>query len=92
MPLKQISFNKDPNAVLDYVWDWSVWLVDDNIATATFTPGPGITVDHDTKTAKTATAWLAGGQHGQCYSVTCHIVTTAGRENDWTFIFNVRNQ
>lgn len=30
------SYIKDPNAVLDYQWDWSAWLPDDDtIASAT---------------------------------------------------------
>ena len=47
---------KDPDAVLDWVWDWNVWLDEgETITTSTFLASVGITMDSDTNTTKTAT-------------------------------------
>jgi hypothetical protein len=39
------THTKDPDAVLDYVWDWGLWLdPGDTIVDHTVTADPGITV------------------------------------------------
>ncbi len=87
------SYIKDPDAVLDYQWDWTAWLPDDDtIASATVTADTGLTVDSSTDTATTVTAWLSGGTAGQSYGVTCHVVTADGREDDRTITILVRQQ
>ena len=83
------SFVKDPNAVLDYEWDWSAWLGTDTIASHTVTAATGLTVDSSTATSTAVTAWLSGGSVGQSYAVTCHVVTAAGREDDRTVTVTV---
>lgn len=84
------SFTKDPDAVLDYEWDWAAWLGDDTIASHTVTASAGLTVDSTEATATAVTAWLSGGTDGATYSVTCHIVTAAGREDDRTMTFTMQ--
>lgn len=72
----------DPDARLDCVWDWSKWLPDgDTIASHTVTPTVGVTVHSGSATATRVTAWLSATTSG---SVTCHIVTVQGREDDRT--------
>ena len=83
------SFVKDPNAVLDYEWDWSAWLGTDTIASHTVTAATGLTVDSTEATDTAVTVWLSGGTVGQTYSVTCHVVTAAGREDDRTVTVTV---
>lgn len=81
---------KDPDAVLDWVWDWNEWLDEgETIATSTYIVSVGITVDSDSNTTKTATVWLSGGTAGQVYSVTNRIVTTAGRTDDRSITIRV---
>lgn len=89
---------KDPDAKLDYVFDFAAktngdpdaksdWLpAGDTIATYTLTPDAGITVASHAKTHNDTcvTYWLTGGTLGQYYRVTCHVVTAAGREEDRT--------
>jgi hypothetical protein len=75
---------KDPQAVLDYPIDWESWLEGDTIATSTWTADAGITIESDTNTATTTTVWLSGGTLDAIYSLTNHIVTAAGREDDRT--------
>ena len=80
--MEQPSFIKDPQAVLDYRWDWSAWLGADTIATATITVPTGITKDSQTNTTTAVTAWLSGGTVRTSYAVTCRIVTAAGRTDE----------
>lgn len=81
---------KDPDAVLDYEFDWSDWLNGDTIASSTWEVPSGITKDSDTSDDTSTTIWLSGGTAGQKYEITNSIVTAAGRENDRTMIVPVR--
>lgn len=83
-------FTKDPDAYLDYVWDWSEWLGEDVIAGHDVTATDGITVESSTATTTAVTVWLSGGTVGQTYSVTVTIDTAAGRSDDRTSRFRVR--
>lgn len=77
------QFVKDPQAVLDYQWDWSLWLaVGETISTATVTVPTGITLASSTSTTTTVTAWLSSGTVGADYTITCHIVTNQGRTDE----------
>ena len=87
------TFTKDPNAVLDYAWDWSAWLAAaETISTFTITAATGLTVAGSPAPAQVAgvvTAWLTGGTVGIVYDVTCHIVTNQGRTDDRTIRVHV---
>lgn len=78
------KFIKDPEAVLDYSWDWSDYLeVGETILTFTVTPSTEeLVVDSSSATDTTVTAWLSGGVDEQRTTVTCHIVTSQDREDD----------
>jgi hypothetical protein len=88
------TFTKDPNAVLDYVWDWSKWLtpVSDTISTATVTAGTGITAATASHTGTTVTSMISGGTEATSYDVVCHIVTTGGRTDDRTISIKIVSQ
>lgn len=86
------TFTKDPDAVLDYVNDWASWLAGDTIISSTWIAPSGITVDSDSFTDTTATVWLSGGTVGTSYSVVNRIVTAAGRTDDRTLHFHVKEQ
>lgn len=90
-----MDFLKDPDAVLDYRWDWapltngrsgakSDWLqAGETIDAATVTAETGLTVENSTINAGTAvTAWLSGGVAGNTYTVRCRITTNANRIDD----------
>jgi hypothetical protein len=81
---------KDPDAVLDYGWDWSEWLaVGETITSRTVTVTTGITKDSDSASPTAVVAWLSGGTDGEYYEATCHIVTSEGREDDRTLTIPV---
>lgn len=76
-------FTKDPDAVLDYQWDWSEWLaVGETIASAVITVPVGLTLDSQDDADTTITAWLSGGTVDEGYQVTCSITTNDGRTDD----------
>lgn len=84
------TFTKDPQAVLDYVFDWTDWLETDETITAhTVTVSTGLTLDSSTEAAGKVTLWLSGGTADQVYPVTCHITTNAGRQDDRTILIRV---
>lgn len=85
-------FVKDPDAVLDYVIDWSAWLDTDTISTSVWTVPDGITKDSDTETATASTIWLSSGTVDTDYDGVNHIVTAAGREDDRTITIQVREK
>lgn len=87
------QFIKDPDAVLDYVFDWSSWLDDtDTISSYTVTAESGLTVDSDSNTTTAVTVWLSGGTANTDYEVTCSIVTADGREDDRTAVIMCRER
>lgn len=100
-------FTKDPQAVLDYKFDWKAltngfdadatedYLEDlETIASHTVTAEAGITVDSSsiTDSATTVTAWLSGGTVGVHYTVTCQIVTSMARTDERSIIVKVEER
>lgn len=86
------KFTKDPEAVLDYVVDWSDWLEADTISASSWDAPTGITVVTDTNTTTTATVWLSGGTVGERYELTNEIVTDGGRTDDRTIAILVKQK
>lgn len=76
--------DKDPNEVLDYVVNWAARLGVDTISTSSWTVPAGITLDSNSKTDTTTTAWLSGGTTGETYALLNRIVTVGGRTMDQT--------
>lgn len=87
------TYIKDPDAVLDYRFDWSAWLASgETITTAASTVSAGITKDSESNTTTTATVWLSGGTDGDDYLVTCRITTNQGRTDDRSMVIKVRQR
>lgn len=82
------TFTKDPNAVLDYSFDWATeWLVaGETISSHVMTVGTGLTKDSDSENGGIVTVWLSGGTAGVNYPVACKIVTSAGRTDERTIL------
>lgn len=83
------DFVKDPDALLEYQWDWAAWLAGDTITSHTVTVPTGLTKSSTSATSTAVTAWLSGGTVDQRYSVTCHVLTAAGREDDRTITLTI---
>lgn len=74
---------KDPDATLDYVWDWTAWLAEnETISSVTWIVPDGIDQDSTSNDDTTATIWLSGGTLGGTYEITCRITTNQGRIDD----------
>lgn len=91
--MAQTDWLKDPDAVLDWRWDWSQWLEDgEQIVTSTMTVSAGLTLDSSSFTLATATAWLSGGTAGTPYTVANRITTNQGRTDERTITIRVVNR
>jgi hypothetical protein len=78
------TFYKDPDATLDYVWDWTDWLGNDTISSFTITPPNIELVVEGTPTELNGviTAFLTGGVLNKSYKIVCKILTNGGRTED----------
>lgn len=82
---------QDPEAVLDYQFDWSDWLdVNEAIGTVDVTATEGLTVGTTSEAAGVVTVWLSGGVEGSYYEVRCEITTDAGRTDARTRIMLIK--
>lgn len=85
----------DPSAVLDYGWDWGTWLEDGRtIASHTVTADAGLTVGAVVADGSTVKARIAAtpAANGKVLKVVCHIVDTAGQEDDRSHTILVTNR
>lgn len=90
-----MPFTHDPNAVLDYVVDWTDWLGESEVITdSSWTVATGITetTPAPSVTDGRATIWLTGGTAGVHYRVTNHITTNQGRQDDRTIVIAVTDR
>lgn len=84
---------KDPDAVLDYTWDWTPWLGEgETIDGVAWIVPDGIDSDTNTNTDTTATIWLSGGTVDVTYAITCRITTNQDRVDDRTINVSIREK
>lgn len=84
-----MAFLMDPNAVLDYEFDWTPWLAAGETITGHTVSASGLTVGQTVSTGTTVTVWLSGGTDGATATVTCHVTTSAGRQDGRTITIRV---
>lgn len=85
---------KDPQAVLDYIFDWTAWLDDisDALSTHVVTVPTGISLDSSSIVGKTVVAWLSGGVAGTTYKIQCKITTTGARTDERSIYVKVKDR
>jgi hypothetical protein len=84
---------KDPDATLDFAFDWSDWLADsETISTYTITAQTGLTKTLDSQANGIVTVWVSGGTAGNWYSLACKIVTNANRTDERTMRIQVQDR
>lgn len=88
------TFEKDPNAELDYGFDWAAggpndasdddggWLQGETISTSQWIMSSELNLISSTNTATTTGARIGGGVLGKNYMVTNRIVTSTGQTQD----------
>lgn len=89
--------DKDPDAVLDYGFDWSDFLGDDTIASSTWTlsagnPDTDLEIDSNLHTDTLTTVWVSGGSLNKTYALTNHVTTSSGREDDRTLKIRIKEK
>jgi len=90
-------FPKDPDAVLDYAFDWATnWLdVAETISSHTIAitgADSALVKDSDAEDSGTVTVWLSAGTAGLTYAVSCEIVTSQSRTDERTIYVKVRER
>ena len=90
-------FLKDPEAVLDYQFDWSEeWLEGgeppERILTHVITVPPEMTLDKSEEADGKIAVWLSGGTAGENYKVASLVETSAGRTDERTIWIKVVNR
>jgi hypothetical protein len=75
-------FKKAPDAVLTYGWDWSAWLVTDTIVSSTWLIPSDLVEEGSTFSTTITSVLISGGVLGEEYTITNHIVTAAGEEDE----------
>ncbi len=70
------EYDKDPDAALDYGFNWTAWLeTGDTILTSAWDVPSGLTLDNSSFTSTHTTVWLSGGTAGDKYLVRNRITT-----------------
>lgn len=78
------AYKKDPNATLDYTFDWGPYLapLGDTIASVAWVLSSGLTQVSVSNTTTTATVFVSGGVIDTDETLTCRITTAGGRIDD----------
>ena len=106
--MPQSEWVKDPDAVLDYKFDWAAltnesgrsdWLaaletISDHTITVTPVTASPLTVDSSAETDgdTSVTVWLSGGLAGTEYKVACLIETSGSRTDERTMKIKVEER
>ena len=91
------TIEKDPDATLDYGFNWGPWLtpINDVIATVEFDIDPTLTQESVENTTTTATIYVSGGTPGTTVPITCRITTTNApteRIDDRTIYLKIKDR
>ncbi len=86
-------FTKDPNATLDWVVSWALWLEDaDSIVASIWVTSAAMTVEGDSFSDVDTTVWLSGGVEGERETITNRVTTADGRVEDFSFMLIIRQK
>lgn len=85
------SYKKDPDATLDYSFNWLPWLTaaDDTITGVEWVSDEALTVESSSNTTTRAVAFVSGGTEGETLRLTCRITTAGGRIDDRTILLKI---
>lgn len=85
---------KDPNATLDYTWDWTDWLAEigDVIVAYDLAVEGSLSVASSQQTTTTVSAFISGGDLGETQTARCRITTEGGRIDDRSLWLKIRER
>lgn len=88
------TIEKDPDAVLDYSFDFGPWLtpLNDTIDSADFILETPLLEEIRVVEPLTAVVWIKGGIPGQTHRATCRITTAAGRVDDRSIFLKIKQR
>lgn len=88
------TITKDPDAVLDYAVDFAAWLkpLNGDVIASHQVLAVGITIDNSANSDTAVVLWVSGGVVGQPASATVRITTVAGRTDDRTVYFKIKQR
>lgn len=87
------NYEKDPNDIEFYTFNWAPEINDDTIATSEFLLPDGLTKEDESYSVErsTGTIKVSGGQSGRIYRITHRITTVTGRQLDQSIRILVRD-
>lgn len=87
-------FIKDPQAKVDFGFDWSIWLNSgDELAGSSWLCDPlGLSLISSSFTPILSSLVVASGTIGATYALTNHIVTLDGLEDERTLYISIQNR
>lgn len=88
---------KDPDAILDYFFDWSTWLTENSDTLTDYEveieEGDGaLAIDEDSEAEGIITIVLSGGTAGTRYLVRSRITTEGGRTDDLSRYLRIKDK
>jgi len=89
-----MAYKKDPNATLDYSFDWGPYLTPlaDTIVSVEWLLSAGLTKVSQSNTTTVATVFVSGGVLDESETLTCRITTAGGRIDDRTISLNITSR
>lgn len=89
-----MAYKKDPQAVLDYTFDWGPWLtpVGDTISSVVWALTGTLSKASESFTTTTATAFIGGGTLDETETLTCRITTNGGRTDERSVQLKIVNR
>jgi len=89
-----MNLTKDPNAILDYIFDWSDWLDENETINShqILVELGSVVVDSNERNGAQITVWLSGGNDQETARVVCRITTSAGRVDDRSLWLRIANR
>jgi len=93
------TFKKDPDAKLDFKFDWSAWLTAgesiDNYSLELFSDEESpvvLKIDSDSNLGDSIIVWLSAGTHGVLYEARCEIETNQNRTDERTMLISCKDR
>lgn len=88
------AFVKDPDATLDYAFDWSQWLSNDTIVSSEWVAESGITKVPASESidGNITRVFISGGAVGESYTLANKITTNASRIDERSIEIKIRQR
>lgn len=84
-------FNKDPAAIKDYGFDWSLWMSSGDTITSSTYSASTLAVTSASISSYHTTCFIGSGTPGDAHKVTNRITTSQGRTEELSFDLRIIN-